>query len=195
MLYGAKGALWAPMTDEGTKSTMPAYGDTVDYGSINESNESFNYAEANAYGDNMRKIALRKFTDGTVSTKSVYQAAAFIAAALGASTDGEGSIVYGTDDVAPYGGYGFYANKMDANNTLYYEVEFYPKVQAYVEGTNYKTQEDSITLDYDSLSFNVFEPNCGKYKITKRFTSEDDAISYLAGLFAGTATVDGLGAE
>ncbi|MCD8322384.1 MAG: Clp protease ClpP [Oscillospiraceae bacterium] len=115
------------------------------------------------------------------------------AAILGAESDDDANAIsYGGEDDAPFGAYGFYCNKMDANKTRYYEVVFYPKVQGYVEGQDYKTKESTITLEYDELSFYIFQAECGKYKIEARFESESEAQAYLAELFAGTASVPGL---
>lgn len=192
MKYGAKGAKWAPMTADTDANAMPTYGTVLDYGGINESNDTLNFAEASAYADNMEKIRIREFSDGSVSTKALFQEIACKSAILGTDTDGETSLSYGGEDNPPFGAYGFYCNKMDANKTKYYEVVFYPKVQGYVEGENYKTKESSISLEYDSLSFYIFQAACGKYKIEKRFTDEDEAVAYLAALYAGTATVSGV---
>ncbi len=192
MKYGAKGAKWAPMLSDTDSKAMPTYGEPLDYGGINESNDTLNFAEVSAYADNAQKIKLREFSDGTVATKALYQSIACKSAILGTDSDDSEGQSYGSEDDAPYGGYGFYCNKMDAEKHRYYEVVFYPKVQGYVEGEDYKTKEDSISLEYDALSFYIFECLAKKYKIEKRFSTEDEAIAYLDQLFSGTALVPGL---
>ena len=191
MKYGAKGAYWAPMTSDESDSAMPVYETAVDFGGINESTETLNFASASAYADNMKKIYIAEFIDGTVSAKALYQPISLQAAILGTATDSDGGQAYGSEDNQGYGAYGFYSNKLDENKTKYYEVVFYPKVQGSPQGTTYKTKEDGITLEYDAIEFVIYACKRGLYKITKEFSTESEAQSYLAGLFEGTSTVPG----
>ena len=192
MNYGAKGALWAKMESDTDKGLLPKYGTSKEFGGINETNETLNFAEASAYADNRREIDISEFSDGSLDTKALYRPLNVSAEMFGAANDGDNAMSNGEDDVAPFGGYGFYTTKMDKNKTRYHEVVFYPKVQAKVQGENAKTKENKITLEYEGLQFTVYSPLCGKYRVKKRFTDEDEAIAYLAGLFAGTVPVAGL---
>lgn len=195
MKYGAKGAYWAPFSGDEPTDAMPTYGTAVEFGGINESAETLNFASASAYADNQKKLQLQEFSDGEVVAKALYQEIELQAAILGTATDSDGGQAFSGDDNQPYGGYGFYANKIDSSKNKYYEVVFYPKVQGSPEGTTYKTKEDGITLEYDSIKFLIYQCNYGKYKITKQFSTEAEAVSYLAALFAGTATIPGDSAE
>lgn len=193
MRYGAKNAYWAAFDGDEPASAIPTYGTAAEFGGINESNDTLNFATASAYADNARKIQISEFTDGTVETKALYQTVAFTSEIFGHSTDGAEGEVFGSADDGPFGGYGFVSNKMDANKTKYYEVIFYPKVQAVPDGSNYKTKEDNITLEYESVKFNIFATNytmsngSAAYKLRKVFSTEAAATSYLAGLFDGSS--------
>lgn len=192
MRYGAKHAMWAPFLGDEPETGMPKYGPAVSLGGVNESNDTLNFAEASAYADNAQKIKIKEFANGTIASKMLHLLFSIGSQILGTDADDAEGRSYGEDDSAPYGGYGFFCSRMDANKKRYHEVVFYPKVQGSVEGSNYKTKEDQITLEYDSLAFDILCPNCGKYKIEKRFTTEAAAIAYLEGLFEGTSPVPGL---
>lgn len=191
MRYGAKGAYWAPFDGDEPKDEMPTYGPALEFGGINESNDTINFASASAYSDNQKKFEIKEFSNGTISTKTLDQPIPVASAILGTATDNDGGQAYGGDDDQPFGAYGFYCTRIDGNKKKYHEVVFYPKVQGSVEGSNYKTKEDGITLEYDSIQFNMYQANCGLYKITKRFNEESGAINYLAGLFTGTSAIPG----
>lgn len=194
MKYGAKGAMWAPFSGEDTANALPKYGEAVALDGINESSDSMTFAEGQAYGDNAKKISIKEFSSGTATTKFVWLPVDTLSAILGTATDDENGQAYGGEDDPPYGGYGFISNRMDSNKNKFYEVVFYPKVQGAADSSSYKSKEDSIALEYDSLPFTIFLPSCGIYKVEKRFATESEAANYLAALFAGTAAVPGLSA-
>ncbi len=185
MKYGAKGAKWAPMKTEGTAFEKPTYGEVMEFDGLNEFDEALNMATGSAYGDNQEKLFISEFSNGEGTVKAVYIPSALAEAILGAEGDGEGGLAYGGEDNQPFGAYGFYRTLMDAKKNKFYEVIFYPKVQGSIEGSNSKTKEDGVTLEYDSIKLRIQLSNNGKFKLEKRFNGEDEAIAYLAALFAG----------
>lgn len=191
MRYGAEYAKWAPWSGAETSSALPEYGTPLEFGGINESTDTLNFAEASAFGDNQQKISVKEFSSGTVTAKAVDQPIACGAAIMGnAFSETTGVRVYSGDDNQPYGGYGFICNKMDSNSKKFYEVVFYPKVQGSPEGSSYKTKEDNVTLEYDSVAFKMATCDYRKiYKITATKTTLEDAKSYLDGLFAGSSEI------
>lgn len=186
MKYGAARGTWAPMVSEGTEAVKPTYGEAMLFDALNEFDETLNFAEGSAYGDNQEKIHISEFANGEGTVKAVYIPAELYHAILGTQGDDTGG-AYRIDDNQPLGAYGFYRTLMDSKKNKYFEVNFYPKVQGSVEGSNSKSKEDGVTLEYDAIKFRIFACNKGEYKIDKRFTSEAEAISYLDGLFAGTS--------
>lgn len=187
MKYGAARGTWAPMVSEGTESVKPTYGEAMAFDALNEFDETLNFATGSAYGDNQEKIFISEFANGEGTVKAVYIPAKLYHAILGTQGDDEGG-AYRIDDNQPLGAYGFYRTLMDSKKNKYFEVNFYPKVQGSVEGSNSKSKEDGATMEYDAIKFRIFACNKGEYKIDKRFTSEAEAIAYLDGLFAGTST-------
>lgn len=186
MKYGAEGAKWAPMVSEGTETAKPTYGEAMEFDGLNEFNETLNIAEGSAYGDNKEKINVSEFSNGEGTVKAVYISTKLFQAILGTQGNEKGS-AYRIDDNQALGAYGFYRTLMDSNKNKFYEVIFYPKVQGSVEGSNSKTKEGGINLEYDAIKLRILACNKGEYKIDQRFDKKEDAIAYLAGLFAGTA--------
>lgn len=186
MKYGAAGGKWAPMVSEGTKSTKPTYGEAMAFDGLNEFDETLNFATGSAYGDNQEKIFISEFANGEGTVKAVYIPAELSHAILGTQGDDEGG-AYRIDDNQTLGAYGFYRTLMDSRKNKYFEVNFYPKVQGSVEGSNSKSKEDGVTLEYDAIKLRIFACNKGEYKVDRRFTSEEEAIAYLTGLFEGTS--------
>ena len=186
MKYGAARGTWAPMVSEGTESAKPTYGEAMAFDALNEFDETLNFASGSAYGDNQEKIFISEFANGEGTVKAVYIPAELSHAILGTQGDDEGG-AYRIDDNQMLGAYGFCRTLMDSKKNKYFEVNFYPKVQGSIEGSNSKSKEDGVTLEYDAIKFRIFACNKGEYKIDRRFTSEAAAIDYLDGLFAGTA--------
>lgn len=186
MKYGAARGRWAPMVSEGTESVKPVYGEVMEFDGLNEFDETLNFATGSAYGDNQEKIFVSEFANGEGTVKAVYIPAKLSHAILGTQGDDEGG-AYRIDDNQTLGAYGFCRTLMDSKKNKYFEVNFYPKVQGSVEGSNSKSKEDGVTLEYDSIKFRIFACNKGEYKVDKRFASEAEAIAYLNGLFEGTA--------
>ncbi|MCD8200368.1 MAG: hypothetical protein LUD25_05415 [Coriobacteriaceae bacterium] len=189
MLYGCKGAVWAPTSSDDDASALPKYGKTVSLEGINDANETLNFADASAYGDNQEKIKLREFTDGSIDVKLVHQEAADAAAMIGCAIDEDGALFYGGDDVAPTGGFGFYHTLLDTSKKKYSEVVFFPKTQSTIEGKDYQTKEDNLNMEYVPITMDIMSPLCDKYKIEKRFDTEAEAEEYLQSLFAGQVEV------
>ena len=174
------------MVSEGTETVKPTYGESRAFDGLNEFDEALNFATGSGYGDNKEKLFVSEFANGEGTVKAVYIPAELFHEILGTQGDDEGG-AYRTDDNQPLGAYGFYRTLIDSKKNKYFEVNFYPKVQGSVEGSNSKSKEDGVTLEYDAIKFRIFACNKGEYKIDKRFRSEADAIAYLEGLFAGTA--------
>lgn len=192
MRYGAKNARWAPWQGDEPEKGMPLYGKPEDMGGINESNDTINFAEASGYADNAEKVNIKEFANGNIDARMLAVPFHVGSTILGTDTHGKTGRAYGGEDHAPFGGYGFYSCYIDRENKRTYTVIFYPKVQGSATGSNYKTKEDQITLEYDTISFKILLPKCGKYKVEEQFDTEEEAQEYLDGLFDGTSVVAGV---
>lgn len=191
MKYGAKGAKWAPVQSEGTVSEKPVYGEAMVFEGLNEFDETLNMATGSAYGDNTEMIYISEFSNGEGTVKAVYIPFELTQAILGTQANNREGMAHRIDDNQPLGAYGFYRTLMDQQKNKFYEVNFYPKVQGSIEGSNSKGKEDGITLEYDAIKFRILACKRGEYKIEQRFGDEKEAIEYLDGLFAGTSAWPG----
>lgn len=194
--YGARNAKWAPFAAEKPDedaNKLPTYGVAKTLGQLNKVTDSLNFNEGSAYGDDALVLYEKKFKDGTMEVESVYISIADAAAMLGASVDSENGMAHSADDVAPYCAVGFTTQHL-SKGERYYQAVFYPKVKASPNSETYETRGDNISFVTDKLPFHIETPLCRKYKIVKDFKTEQEATTYIDGLFAGTAAVPGLAA-
>lgn len=102
-------------------------------------------------------------------------------AVLGAKIESEGGkdLVFSTEDNAPYGGLAFYINKMVKGVKSYHGI-YYPKAKAAMQGTEYATKGDSITLAGGALNFTAAAPANGKWKVeSDDFPTEKEAKDWV----------------
>ena len=185
MQYGAKMIQWAPFaaTDPETASAPPKLGTPANLGALNKVTETINFNRISGHGDNVKKVEIVEFKDGSLAVETLYlsneNAAALTGAELG-TTDEDKDLKFGSNDVAPYGSLAFYTNCMKDDGTKYYQGVFFPKVKANMEGESYETKGDSIVLSNAKLTFTVLEPLYGKYRHkSPEFDAEAKAAAWV----------------
>lgn len=176
---------WAPFaaTNPETESAPPKLGTPSNLGALNKVTETINFNRVSGHGDNVKKVEIVEFKDGSLAVETLYlsneNAAALTGAELG-TTDGDKDLKFGSNDVAPYGSLAFYTNCMKDDGTKYYQGVFFPKVKANMEGESYETKGDSIVLSNAKLTFTVFEPLYGKYRHkSPEFDTEAKAAAWV----------------
>ena len=185
MQYGAKMIRWAPFaaTDPEAASAPPKLGTPANLGALNKVTETINFNRVSAYGDNVKKVEIVEFKDGSLAVETLYLSNANAAAVTGAelgTTDGDKDLKFGSNDTAPYGSLAFYTNHMRDDGTKYYQGIFYPKVKANMEGEEYNAKGENITLANANITFEVFEALFGKYKIkSEEFDTEAKAAAWV----------------
>ena len=176
--YGAQYAVFAPFASEPANSA-PTYSTGRQLGQLNAANVQYNIPTADAYGDNKLAIRIAEFVSGTIDITNVDASLQDLADLLGATID-SGEIAFGSEDVAPFVGFGFIVNLIDsATKTKYWEAHFFPKAQAVRTGENNSTKAESISLSLPTLQLAFYPPNAGAYEYVKRFTSQASALAYL----------------
>lgn len=185
MQYGAKMIQWAPFaaTNPETVSAPPKLGTPANLGALSKVIETINFNRMSGHGDNVKKVEIVEFKDGSLAVETLYlsneNAAALTGAELG-TTDGDKDLKFGSNDVAPYGSLAFYTNCMKDDGTKYYQGVFFPKVKANMGGESYETKGDSIVLSNAKLTFAVFEPLYGKYRHkSPEFDTEAKAAAWV----------------
>ncbi len=185
MQYGAKKIQWAPFaaSNPETASAAPKYGTPVNLGALNAVTETINFNRVSAYGDNVKKVEVVEFRDGSLAVQTLYLSNANASALTGAELETSGSdkdLKFGSNDLAPYGGLAFYTNHMRDDGAKYYQGIYYPKVKANMEGEEFNTKGENITLANAKLTFEVFEAMFGKYKIkSEEFDTEAKASAWV----------------
>lgn len=197
--YGARNSMWAPWATVDADSDpekLPAYGEAENIGSLNKVVDTFEFVEGDMAGDDSIALYESDFSKGTLAIDSVYMSIEKAAEIHGNAIDTEKTgLSMGSDDNPPYGGYGCTVTHI-GQGKKYHQVIFYPKVKAAKPtGETYETRGKNITFAADKMNAVIENPSCRKYKIIKDFETEEEAKTYLKGLFSGTSAVPGLSAS
>ena len=169
--YGAKMLQWAPFaaTNPEPADALPNYGTPINLGELMSVAETLNFSEVEARADDVRKIYLREFTDGSLTVGilelSDTTAAAITGATIAADGDDPKDIAFGSNDTSPYGGMAFYTTNIKSSGAKYWKGIWYPKVKASINGRTYNTKKKTIVLDSPQLTFSVDACESGQYKI------------------------------
>lgn len=182
--YGAKYLQWAPFAAEApdaVSTAFPKYGTPMNLGALVRVTDTPTFSEGKSYGDNALKEYVNEFTECGVAVELTELSNTVASAVLGAAIneEAENDLEFAAEDNAPYGGLAFYINKM-VDGVKYYHGIYYPKLKAAMQGTEYATKADSITLTGGSLNFTASAPACGKWKVeSEDFTTEAEAKSWV----------------
>lgn len=183
MQYKAKHIRWAPFAETGaeTANALPKLGAPVDIGSLYSVNETLNFNEASGYGDNVRKVYIKEFKDGSLAIEMIYLGNAAMSAVSGAEIDGSSQdITFSTDDVAPYGSIGYIKGERNDDDKPVYRGVMFPKVKANIEGMTATTKGENIQLSNDKLTFAVSACMTGAFrKMSKEFDTEAEAEAWV----------------
>ena len=167
--YGAKNLQWAPFaaSNPEPEDALPNYGTPLNLGELMSVAETLNFSEVEARADDVRKIYLREFTDGSLTVGILDLADTTAAAILGATvaTGDAKDLTLATSDTAPYGGLAFFTTNIKSSGAKYYKGIWYPKVKASMDGRTYQTKQKTIVLDSPQLVFSVDACASGAYKI------------------------------
>ena len=158
--YGAKNLQWAPFaaSNPEPEDALPNYGTPMKLGDLMSVAETLNFSEVESRADDVRKIYLREFVDGSLAVGVLELPNETASAVTGAqidSTEGAKDIHFSSNDTSPYGCLGFYTTNIKADGSKYYKGLFYPKVKASLDGRTYNTKQKTIVLDSPKLTFSV----------------------------------------
>lgn len=195
MRYGAKNPMWAPMSAEGNVSTAPTYGEAIQLDKLSQVDDKLTLTNTSAYGSDEKAVEITEFTSGSVDVSLLNMDEAVVSKMHGVQTGKSGGLNYKSDDLAPFGAFGFTTSCMDGSGKRYYEAVFYPKLKGKPTDKTYNTKGENVTLALDNVSYTMYQAACGTYKVTKKFDTEKAAQDYLAGLFAGTSDFPGMGED
>ena len=74
MHYGAKKIQWAPFaaTNPETTTALPKYGTPVNLGALNKVTETIILNRVSGHGDNVLKVQIVEFKDGSLAVETLY---------------------------------------------------------------------------------------------------------------------------
>lgn len=183
MRYGAKMLQWAPFAQDNPEpaGALPNYGTPMNLGELNKVTDSPTFNEAKGYGDNALTVHVSEFTEAGIDVEVNELSNVSASAIFGATLDEEGEdLHFKAEDNPPYGGLGFYISKMLKGNKKAYQGIFYPKTKASVQGEEYSTKGESITLANSKIHFLASACNSGDWQVkSKDFTTEAEAVSWV----------------
>lgn len=186
MDYGAKYIRWAPFAAEDPEPAgkLPNYGEAVTLGSLNKLSETLSFNEAKGYGDNVLKVHVIKFKEGALAIEITEVPRDAMSQLVGSSIDENKNLWRRNSDKAPYGGLGFCVNKiLDDGRDVCMGIIYF-KTKAMLQGGDYNTSGDNITLTNNKLQFTVAACGSGYWKVeSDYFDSEEEAQAWVDGAF------------
>lgn len=194
MDYGAKYIRWAPFADENPEpdGTLPNYGLAVSLGALNKVNENITFNEAKGYGDNALKAYANKFKEAVLAIEVTTIPRASMTAVSGAEIEpGEHkNMWFGDNDKPPYGGLCYFINILTDEGKDMCRGIFYPKTKAMLQGNEYNTNGENITLSTGKLQFTASSCKIGKWRgYSEDFETETEAKAWVDGMFTGVSTM------
>lgn len=192
MKYGAKGIMIAPFAKENPEpeGAMPNYESAFSLGELNRVSDSPSYNEAKAYGDNALKRYVNEFKEVPIDVDVLDVTNEVASKVLGAKLDSgeQANLRFTSEDNPPYCGMSFYVNELLAGNVKKYKGICYPKVKASMQGEEYTTKGDSITLAAKRLRFMGAACNDNSWKIeSPYFDTEAQAITWTKTILGGAS--------
>lgn len=166
--YGAKYLRFAPFSEATPEpdSALPNYGAPIDVGSLVKVTDAPAFNEGKLYGNNALAEYVNEFKECVIAVEITELSNAVAAAMLGATlaTASDEELQFSEGDSAPCGGFGFIACKQ-VDNVKVYQGVYYPKVKAAMQGDEYTTKGDGITLTGGKLQLTATTAKNGQWKI------------------------------
>ena len=155
--YGAKNLQWAPFAalNPEPEDALPNYGTPMKLGDLMSVGETLNFSEVESRADDVRKIYLREFVDGSLAVGVLELPNETASAVTGAqidSTEGAKDIHFSSNDTAPYGCLGFYTTNIKADGSKYYKGIFYPKVKASMKFASSKSGRKAVICSLEKAA-------------------------------------------
>lgn len=188
--YGAKYIKFAPLKTE-PEDAIPTYENAVQIAELQKLTDNPTYSEGKQYGDDRLVEYVSEFNEADVDVEVTDLDNKMQSTIFGATLSGNDNteeLAFGGSDIAPYGGLGAVICRM-RNNVRTYQGILYTKVKASMQGEEFTTKGDNITLAGGKLKFKATEPKYGKWKIkSAMFPTLEAAKSWVDGKLPDAAT-------
>lgn len=177
--YGAKYIRFAPFaadTPDESATEYPRYGDVVSLGALQKLTDNPSFNEAKIFGDDALDEYASEFKECPLDievTELLNEAAAVVCGAeIGSGADAD--LQFGGNDVAPYGGLACYVRKLIGGKRCFQGL-YYPKAKATMQGEEYSTKGESITLTGGKLHFLASTCKKGTWKVKSKLLDSEAA--------------------
>ena len=174
--YGAKYIKFGPMATQ-PDNELPTYNNGVVLSELQKVSDSPAFNEVKQFGDNRTVEYVSEFKEADVDIEITDLDNDIQQAVLGATFVGTGDnqdLAFGDSDTAPEGGLAF-INCRIRNGVKTYQSVLYTRVKAIMQGEEYNTKGDSITLTGGKLKFKAMAPKYGKWKVKSAYMSTEAA--------------------
>ena len=192
--YGAKYIRWAPFAEQNPEpaGAFPSYGTAIGLAEMQKVSDNPNFAEGTQYGDDGLQEYMNEFRDADVDIEVTDLPVDIEKPVLGVThTAKTGSIVcVNVADTPPYGGVGF-VSCIIRKNVRKYQAIIYPKAKAAMQGDEYVTKGESLTLSGGKLKFKIAACETGDWKLKSTYQETEAAAKALVDdFFGGKITLD-----
>lgn len=167
---------WAKITAE-TSAALPTYASGITLGAAVKADLTITNAAGQLYADNQLSEDVSEFASGAIALETDNLTLPTQAAIFGAALVND-ELGFGADDVAPFGGFGYYQVLM-INGVKKYRAFYYPKVKAKFETETAATKGSAITFGNAAITMTVVKPKFGKWRYVKEFATEEAAKAYV----------------
>lgn len=167
---------WAKINSE-SASALPVYASGITLGSAVKADLTITNATGQLYADNQLVEDVSEFASAAIAVETDNLSLTTQAAIFGATMVND-ELGFGAEDVAPFGGFGYYQVLM-VNGQKKYRAFFYPKVKAKCESETAATKGNSITFGTAPITMTVVKPKFGKWRYVKDLATESAAKAYV----------------
>lgn len=176
---GLRKPIVAKMDDTGKYGAPFAFGKAISF------NETPTLAEATLYADDALAEAEKAVTgyDLSLGTDDIPDTAK---ADMFGHTAAAGEYQYGSDDNAPYCGFGVIGVKK-VNGTRTFEAKFYPKTQWAEPSVSYQTRGENTEFATPSTTGKALVDANNNFKYEESFDTEAEAVSWIRGKMGSTS--------
>ncbi|MEA5151597.1 MAG: major tail protein [Oscillospiraceae bacterium] len=183
--YGARYIKFGAIASE-ADGALPTYETAIGLEKLVKVTDSPTYAEGKLYADDGLCEYASEFTENSIDVEISELSNAIAKAIYGATEGADTNLVFGADDTAPYGGFGFISLK-SVDNVKSFVGVFYPKVKAQPQSEEFSTKGDSIAFTTGKIKFSGTAAKNGAWKIVSPVqTTLAAAKTWLDGMFTGT---------
>ena len=179
--YGAKHIKFAPFATSNPEpaASLPNYGAAVQLAELQKLTDNPQYNEGRQDGDDQVQEYVNEFKEADLDIEITDLENSICQVVLGAKatsvSGGTGDEThFNSDDIAPYGGLIAVISRI-RHNVRTYQGIYYPKVKATMQGEEFATKGESITLAGGKLKFKAMACNNGDWKIKSPYMDTVDA--------------------